>query len=73
MIVKTPSVVNLVEAIPRVSSSSQLPMNGAASSPIPVVLRIRVWSGEVDVSDSEGRRGSKSNDLRFDKLDMLSF
>ena len=66
-------LVNLVEATLRVSSSSQLPMYGAASSPTPVLLRIRTWSGEIDGSDSEGKMGSKSEDLRLDKLDMLSF
>ena len=67
------ALVNLVDATSRVSSSSQLPMYGAASSPTPVLLRIRTRSGEVDGSDSEGKRGSKSRDLRWDKLDMLSF
>lgn len=66
-------LVNFVEAAPRVSSSSQLPMNGAASSLVPVLFRIRTWSGEIDGSDSEGKSGSKSEDLRLDRLDMLSF
>ena len=57
-------LVNLVEATPRVSSSSQLPMNGAASSPTPVLLRIRTLSGDIDGSYSEGKRGSRSADLR---------
>ena len=56
--------VNLVEAAPSVSNFSQLPMNGAASSPIPVLLRSRTRSGEVDGSDSDGKSGSKSEDLR---------
>jgi hypothetical protein len=48
-------------------------MNGAASSPMPVLLRSSTRSGEVDGCDSEGKSGSKSEDLRYDKLDMLSF
>ena len=65
--------MNFVEATPRVSSSLQLPMNGAASSPIPVLLRIRTWSGEVDGSDPDGKSGSRSDDFRCDKPDILSF
>jgi hypothetical protein len=66
-------LVNLVEAVPSSSNSSQLPMNGAASSPMPVLLRIKTRRGEVDGSDSDGKSDSKSEDLRWDKLDMLSF
>lgn len=67
------ALVNFVEATASVSSPSQLPMNGAASSPMPVLLRSRTCSGEVDGSDSDGKSGSKSEDLRKDKLDILSF
>ena len=65
--------VNLVEAATSVHSFSQLPMKGAASSTIPVLLRSWTWSGEVEGSDSDGKSGSKSEDLRKDRLDKFSF
>lgn len=62
MIENKPSVVNFVPATSSTCRSGQLEMNGTESSSIPVLLRMRVCSGDGSGSLSVGSNSERSGD-----------